>query len=256
MGASTWTSFLIPIAVGLSFALLGRAFPVRRNDAEAPLTDQERRVYRRWEIGSLLPFFAFAPLLSYLWYLALRGAAGLFDPATPSTLYLVQPIMEFLLFPAMFLGIVSSAIPMEWIYRFFLRERYPRYVRFCNERAGFDATRVGWWLVGLIIAASAFFFIFVVTSFARFDETGVEVGRHLAFRSTFYEYSRVKAIEHRATFLGTNGKTILRPHYIITFDDGTSWSSRGGLRDPVPDSDREIAQLVARKSGQLILEQP
>jgi hypothetical protein len=121
---------------------------------------------------------------------------------------------------------------------------------------GFDGRRVFVWLAALVTAGSSFCFLAGVTSFARFDEAGVEIGRPLGFRSTFYRYARVKAIEHRATFRAPNGNTIQRPHYVILFDDGTSWSTRGGLRDPVPDLDGRIAQLVARESGRSIEEQP
>jgi hypothetical protein len=257
MGASAWTSFLVPIAVGLSFALLRRFFPVRLADgAEPPLTDEERRVYRRWELGALLPIFLLVPLLGYAWYLALKGASGLFHQATPATRYLVQPIPIFWGLPALFLGIISSAIPTEWLYRCLLRDRYRRYERFCNERAGYDGRRALVWLAGLFTAGSAVCFLAGVRSFARFDEAGVEIGRPLAFRSTFYPYARVKAIEHRATFRAPNGNTIRRPHYVILFDDGTSWSTRGAFRDPVPEIDERIVQLVARRSGRSIEEQP
>jgi hypothetical protein len=56
MGASAWTSFLVPIAV-----------------------------------GALIPFFILAPLLGFAWYFALKGAAGLFQHVAPGTRFLVRP---------------------------------------------------------------------------------------------------------------------------------------------------------------------
>jgi hypothetical protein len=106
----------------------------------------------------------------------------------------------------------------------------------------------------MIVIGSATVFLAGVTSFARFDETGVEIGHPLALRSKFYEYTCVKVIEHRTTFQAPNGNIIARPHHVITFDDGASWSSRGGLRDPNPSLDGRIVELVAQKSGLSVVE--
>ena len=257
MGASAWTSFSLPIAVGLSFALFRWLCPTSLTDgAGTPLTDEERRVYRRWEGGALIPFFILVPLLGLAWYFALKGAAGLFQHATPGMQFLARPTPIFWGLPALFLGIISSAVPMEWLYRSLLRDRYPRYERFCNERVGFNGKRVFAWLAAFVAVGSSVGFVAGVTSFARFDEAGVEIGRPLGFRSKFYTYKSVKSIEHRATFRAPNGNNVRRPHYVVAFDDGTSWSTREGLRDPVPESDDRIAQLVAQKSGRSIVEQP
>jgi hypothetical protein len=257
MGASAWTSFLVPIAVGLSFALFRWLSPTSLADgAEPPITDEERRVYRRWEVGAHVLLFIFVPLLGFAWYFALRGAAGLFQHGAPGTRFLVRPTPNFWGIPAIFLGIISSAVPMEWLYRLLLRDRYRRYERFCNERVGFDGRRVFAWLAAFVAIGSSVGFVAGVTSFARFDETGVEIGRPLSFRNKFYPYKSVKSIEHRATFRAPNGNTIQRTHYVVVFDDGTSWNTREGLRDPVPESDDRIAQLVAQKSGRPIVEQP
>jgi hypothetical protein len=258
MDASAWiSSFLVFKAVWLSFALFRWFFPARpADDAEPPLTDEERRIYRCWEVGALLPFFLFFPLLGYAWYLTLKGASGLFLQATPETLYFAQPSPYFWGLPALFLGIISSAIPMEWLYRSLLRDRYRRYERSCNERVGFDGRRVFTWFAILVTAGSTVCFLAGVKSFARFEEGGVKIGRPLAFRSVCYSYACVQAIEHRVTFRAPNGNTIRRPHYVILFDDGTSWSTRGVFRDPVPELDGRIAQSVARRSGRSIMEQP
>jgi hypothetical protein len=111
-------------------------------------------------------------------------------------------------------------------------------------------------LAVIVFAGSAVLFLAGVTSFSRFTDAGIEIQRPLSFRSAFYEYARVKAIEHAATFRAPIGKTVKRPHYVILFEDGTSWSSREGLRDPVPEVDRQIAQLVSQRSGRPIIEQP
>jgi hypothetical protein len=257
MDVSAWTSSLVPLGVGLSFALFRWLCPEGvTGGAECPLTDEERRIYRRWEFGALVPIFILAPTFGFAWYLALQGVADLFHKGAPGTRFLVRPAPAFWAIPSIFLGIISSAVPMECLYRSLLRDRYSRYERFCNERVGFDGKRVLAWLGACVAVGSVVGLVAGVTSFARFDEAGMEIGRPLGFRSKFHDYKSVKTIEHRTTFVAPNGTTVQRPHYVISFDDGTSWSTREGLRDPLPESDDRIAQLVAQKSGRPIIEKP
>lgn len=257
MGTAVWGGLFYAGGMALSFALVRRLFPRRvAEDGGPPLTELERRIYWRWEAASILPIILFATLLTYACYLALRGASHLFVKSTPGTRYLVETIPIFWLLPAFFLGVLWSAVPMVWIYRRLLGDRFPRYERACNERAGFDGRRALVWLGALITAAAAASFVAGVTSFARFHEDGVEISRPLALRSKYYPYSRVQAIEHRATIRPPNALIIKRPHHVILFDDGTSWSTRDGLRDPVPDVDARIAELVSQRSGQPIVEVP
>lgn len=257
MNALAWTATLIAIAMGLSFPLCRRIFAARDADpSEGPLTDEERRIYRRWELVSPLLFLPFMPMLGFAWYFVLRGAAGLVRHGTPDTRFLVETSAIVWALPALFLGAISSAIPLDWLYRALLRERYRRFERYCYERMGFDGNRLLVGLAVLIFAGSAVFFLAGVTSFARFTDAGIVIERPLSFRSEFRAYSRVRAIEHRATVPAGNGKAARRPHHVILFDDGTSWSTREGLRDPVPDVDAQVAQFVSRRSGRAIIDRP
>ena len=159
------------LAVELSFELFRRIFPVRAaSPSEPPLSVEERRRYRRWELGAIVPLFVICFPVGYLWYLALRGAAGLIRRETPDTRFLL------------------SVHPAIW-------------------------------------ALPA------------------------------YEYTRVRGIEHRATFQAPNGNIIRRPHFVIVFDDGTSWSS-DGPHESTPETASRIAQLVSRRSGRAIAELP
>ncbi len=224
--------------------------------AEEPITDEERSVYHRWEFGSLLPIFLLVPLLNFAWYLGLRWAASLFHHEAHGTRFLLQPSPIYWLSPAFFLALITSAIPLDGLYRALLRDRYRRYERCCMERVGFDGRRLFVCLAVVVFAGSAVCFLAGVTSFSKFTDAGIEIQRPLSFRSGFYEYARVQAIEHRATFRAPIGNTVQCPHYVILFDDGTSWSSHEGLRDPVPEVDGQIAQLVSQRSKRPIIEQP
>jgi hypothetical protein len=224
--------------------------------AEESITAEERAVYCRWEIGLLLPFFLFAPLLTYASYLAPTWAASLFHHEIDGTRFLVQPSTAFRPVLALLLGISTSTITLDGLYRALLRDRYRRFVRYCAERNGFEARRFFVCLAVTVFAGSALCLLAGVTSFSRFTDVGIEIRLPLSLHTSFYGYARVKSIERRATFRAPIGNTVQRPHYVILFDDGRSWSSREGLRHPEPDVDFRIAQLVSHRSKRPIIKQP
>jgi hypothetical protein len=244
------------MAVEASFGVFRRLFPVRPLDpSELPLSDEERRVYNRWEVWSVLPFFLFTAALGFAWYVALKGAAGFWHQATPETRFLIRPIPIAWGLPAFFLGIISSAIPLDWLYRLLLRDRYRRFERACHERMGFDDRPVLLLMTAIIVCGALLYFAFMVGSFARFTDSAVEIGRPQSFGSVSYQYTRVRAIEHRATLQAPNGNIVHRPHYVILFDDGNSWSTDAFV-GPTPAEAEQIAQLVSRRSGRVIDERP
>ncbi len=194
-----------------SFGLWGWLFPLPAPAVgEEPITDEDRRVYQNWETASLLPFLLFFPLLSYGWYLVLNRGANLFHHEVNGTRFLAQPGATFLAMPALFLGLISSTISLTRLYRALLRGRYRRFERSCMERYGYDGRPLLACLVVILVIGSAAWFLAAVTNFARFTDTGIEIGRPFSLRTTFYEYSRAMALQHRATVVAPNGKTVER----------------------------------------------
>jgi hypothetical protein len=235
-------------AVGLSFRLFRWLFPVRPlGPTEMPLSDQERRVYRRWEFRGLLPAFLVVPALGYLWFPALSWAAGCFSQNSPDTLFLLRPDPVIWFVPALLLGVITAAIPLNGLYLALLRSRYRRFSRFCDERVGFDGGRAFAVLVAVFVVGTLVFFTVAVRSFARFTGSGVEIGRTLLPGRTFYAYERVRSVEHRATFRAPMGTTIRAPHYVIAFDDGSAWYSNG-VHNPPQEVVERIARLIAQRT--------
>jgi hypothetical protein len=240
-----------------SSAILRWMFPsVDDASTDQPITDEEHSVYRRWEIGGALSLFPLVALLCFGWYLVLTSAANLFYHDLPGTRFVVRPAAYYWMLPALVLGIITSPIPLDWLYRVLLRDRYRRFHRFSLERAGFDARRLFVFLAVIILTASAVFFVAGVTSFCRFTDAGIEIQRPFSFHSAFYSYARVRAIEHHSSMRMPAGNTIKRPNHVIIFDDSTSWSSADGLRDPSPEVDSRIARFVSGRTGLSIVEQP
>ena len=133
--------------------------------------------------------------------------------------------------------------------------RYRRFDRFCSERVGFDGDRAFALLAVVFIVGTLVFFTVTVRSFARFTGSGIEIGRAIPPGRTFYEYARVRSVEHRLSFRAPIGNTVHEPHYVIAFDDGSAWYSNG-VHDPPDEVAKRIARMVAQRSGRMITELP
>jgi hypothetical protein len=244
------SQFWIAIAVVGAFALLRWLVPTKpRPPAEQPLSDSERATFQRWEIAALVPFFVFATALGLAWYALLREVAWLSVAAAPDTVYLITPSAAYWGIPAIFLGMITAAVPFDWRYRVLLHERYRRFERYCDERTGLNGRRV---FIGFSVAigvGTVLFLLCGVTSITRIKTTGIEVGHALSFRRAFYSYNHVKTIRHLSSFLAPNGSVVRRPHYVIICDDGEQWSTRQGLRDPIAEFDASVMSYVAQRSG-------
>jgi hypothetical protein len=253
----SWFRVLEAVTTTVVFAIVPVIFPKPVLDiSEGPITDDERAAFCRYNYRIILPAILTVLLLMYAWFLALKAVAALFDHRNPGTKFLLQASPVTWAIPAMFLGIVSLPILLQWFSRSVLGGCYGRYQQYCNEREGFNDARFCGWLAALVVIAASVFFGVFVTVFARFSEAGIELGRPLSMRSVFYEYTRVRSIEHEMTNRAPNGKLVWKPHYVIRFDDGESWSTLEGFRDPEPDLEKQIAQFISAKCGQSIVEKP
>jgi hypothetical protein len=242
---------------GIILTLIQYLFPKPVPDiSEGPITENDVVAFRRHDSSIILPTILAVPFLMCVWFLAFNVMAALFDHRLPGTTFLVQTEAITWAIPAIFLGLVSVPILLQWYTRSELGDSYGRYKRYCNNRVGCDVGRIYGLFASIVFVAGAIFFVAFVTNFARFSESGIEVRRSLALRTRSYDYSRVKSIEFATTTRAPNGKIVPKPHYVILFDDGESWSTIEGLRTAVPELDKRIAEFVSVKSGQPIVKKP
>lgn len=242
---------LIPIAIALAFRLFRRFAPNPvKPDQTRDLSKVEQKRFGRWQAASVIPFFAFTAALGLGWYYVLCtiGEGWIFY-RNPDARFLLAPSSAYWALPALFLGIVTSAIPTTFLFKALLGTQYGRFEEFTNFQAGFQGRKIFTFLSVLVGVGAVFFLVAGVRGYTAFDDNGMKVNRVFSWQPDSYSYDSILAIQARPGYAGRRGKRIRRPHYVVSFRGGKSWSTLGGLRDPDPDEETEIMRFVAERSG-------
>lgn len=163
-------------------------------------------------------------------------------------MFSVAPDAAYWALPSIFLGIITSAVPLTAMYKLLLRDRYGEYDHYCSTRVGFSTNRVGAVLATLVIVGAGAFLLFGVRSRVDFLGDSISI-RRFGHEQTVYPYSSIRSIYSASHVRAPNGKIVHRPHYIIVFDGGDRWSTRDGLRDPKLHTDSVLVRYVATRSN-------
>ena len=238
------------------FELFRRVFPLAPGEpGELPISDAETKRFERLAMFNFFWIFLATPVVIYLLFLNLYEAAQLSLPVADGAILVAQDSVFWLL-PSVFLGLMTSVMILQLLLRMGLRRGYPRLVRYYSETMRFDVMKVMWASFVIVLLGSSLWFVWGIHSFSRFSQRGIELGNPPFFAVTFHPYDDVLAIEQHATFVAPNGNQVARPHLVIQFKGGTSWTSRTLFGEPNVDRDRELANLVSQHSGLPVVNVP
>jgi hypothetical protein len=245
------TPILLPLVLVLVFAALRRFVPApaSREPDPATLSREEIASYGRYELAAFPLFFACAAATGYAWYWALRGAGALLVAARGEAVHVLGAEPAYWALPAIFLGIVSSAVPIDLAYRRLLRDRYERFMRYGEQKHGYDTRKVMRAMSWLVGCGALVFVVCGVNGVTRVTEDGLVVGRAFSLGAVFHPYASVRAIALEEWATAPNGNRVHRPHYIVRFDDGTEWRSDFGLRGAATAEDRAAIAYIASRTG-------
>lgn len=218
------------------FRLFARLFPFRPPPGKESVTAaQLRPQYRRWEIATVVLLFACAPFT--IWG-AKRLLTALYPrPSTPAgALQHVTIDPMFFLLPAIFLGLILAAAPVMGLLYLMLRRRFSEYLLYGNLLAGFDATKIWWWLAVIFAAISLGLAYGAAHAHLTLFPDRIELENFGAHQAKSIPVAAVKS----AT-VDANG--VLR----LGFVDGTTWSTADGmsLLDATPEQKRAIADYLS-----------
>jgi hypothetical protein len=156
--------------------------------------------------------------------------------------------------PAMFLGVVFAALPLHFLFKALLGERYAEYNVYSNMKYGVDGARVFPWIVGAYILAAGMLVAAGLNCYTQVTDRAIVIKAMLAVEKRQYSFDKVEMIAAVARFTAPIGNSVERPYHVIRFNDGATWTTRDSLRVPDPVKDREIMEFVAKASGKPIKE--
>lgn len=212
--------------------------------------DELSAEYGRWEVFSLVLIFFWTGALSYAWYRGIFFLVESIGPRPAGEAYLILPDAAFWVLPAFFLGILSSAIPLDLIYRALLKDRYAEFYAWQHLKHGFDSWRVGKYLAILVILGATVGTALGSDTYVRITESEIIVNPFSTWgKEHRYPYHMVVGVEERSHFRAPNGTLKATRHHAVLFTNGMEWRTLDGLRDPTVSQDREMMRYIAHRAG-------
>lgn len=236
----------------VALKLLSKLFPSKLTPAEQAELAVVLQRYWKWNLGLLVPYFSFAGAIGYgsyewLMYLAARGT-----DRWPEAVYVLRPTGTAFALPAIFFGMILSAVPVSLLLRLLLgRERYREFSRASRYQHGGDGQKMGAALVVIVGGAAVFLAAQLLGTYtaAYGDRLVVRTLWHLSGPQTF-RFADVAEVLEVEQFTALNGRVQHRPHHVVRFTDGNEWRTRdfGNGRDPDPFEDGPMIRYIAQRS--------
>lgn len=212
----------LPLGMWLLYRLFGKRFPYKPPPSQQHYTLEELKAkYERWDHLTMGLAVVFAPALIYVIYEAIQFFLDLRLKAYARASFVFVPGWEFWLLIALFLGVMASAIPLNVILQWRLRERFAEYMAYQNLLYRFDVqrvTRIAFTGFGGFLALCL---AFLLDWYAAFGDSEIVVNLFLSFSEKRYAYSDIQrfTVEHHASSENPNKVEIWVTLY---FKDGSS----------------------------------
>jgi hypothetical protein len=234
-------------------AILKKLFPYRPPPgSRVRNVDDLRAEYQWWETVGAVPFLVFAFAIGGLCFVSLRWLAQWNASGLRGSQFLLLPEKEIWLLPSAFLGTSLAVIPIHFLYKVLLRDRYEEYTMYCNMKIGFDTWKILRWFAGVMLCVAALVGAAGLTARTAVTDRAIIIKGPLSLRGREYAFDQIEAI---ASIAGT--KTRSRefksdPYHAVRFKDGSMWTSRDGLQNHKSAQLPALIEFLARSSGRPI----
>lgn len=215
--------------------LFTRWFPTARG-FELTYTQSDWEDFHRRTWSSTLVFLVLTALLSLLLYRLLLLLTSLSD-SLAMALFVFPARPGFWTLPALVGGSCLGLLLTYAIYRRRLKDRFPRYLAFHNQRLGFDQRKAGLALVlfGLFLTVGLVWIGLNLR--VRLDYGGIARESFFGLVEERYTYGEIALIQEQDSV------------YTIRFKDGIQWRS-GVFYDE--NSVRDAMEYAAQRSGAVL----
>lgn len=248
---------IIISGVSIAFIIFQLIFPYKppKNSDFSKLEENKKR-FSRLEGMAVLWIFLSIGLISFFVFIL---GANLRDNFFPSDYdYIMKPSNSFWFLPGFILGFGFLRIPMDFIYKLYLKGDYDLYKQFTNMKHGFDGEKV-WRPLELIFSIVGIaFFILGLNWFVRIDNNNqIEISELFDLKTRTYKIENITSISHSDIYITKKGNTKNIDHYVIEMNDNYEWSSHVygffAIENDKEFIDGKMAEL-SRKTGLIINE--
>ncbi len=189
-------------------------------------------------IAFTLPFKAALLLLA-------RGYASL----VPG-LFVIQICPNYWTYPAIFASLVLAMALTHSLFRWRMKERFPRYLAFHNQRLGFDQRKAGRALFMFGLFFSLGLIIIGLNQYVRVDSEGLAINRFFGLVESRYAYADVIQIEEQVNSPSASAlDEAAQQSFMIQFRDGRYWRSNTYTRRSVAPTILAAFEYIAQQSG-------
>jgi hypothetical protein len=249
--ASVLSSVLTAIAIPIVLWWLARKYPAPQLSAEGPTLEELRPKYGKWEWILVAAYVALWFPVAAAIYGPLHLIAGWRAKAMQEDADTLVFFMDgaALWLPAFFMALLLCGLILTPLLKAVLKSGYPGYERYAALRYGFDQNRVMKGVAALISAA------FVLAVFTFFDAYVVASAGELRVNPLLgferrYAYYEISEVQTAPALIAPNGNTVYRRVYLLTFKDGTSYSTDNMPEHEIGGRSRSaLIQSILQRSG-------
>jgi len=226
---------------------VARAFPLRPGLGQGPTLEELAPKYAKWEgVFVAIYIVSWAPVTYGLWLLLQQLSDWNATTLGPAEI-LITADPWFWTLPAFFLALVLPGAPLTWLAHRLLGPRFAEYDRYLSlkhrmdwARANRVALQVTGWGCALAIFLGLNWYVLV-----RAD--ALVINRLLGVTEDVHPWASFRSIRTAPRFVAPNGSVKQRRQWLVTFEDGTTWSTLGGL--PREQTAAQTAALIAALSA-------
>lgn len=241
----------------IAITLVLRAFRPRRRgrkparDSAWLTTRLQGQGFEKWVYVDLVIYLALGVGFGFASYYALAAMAGMLAPT--GYVYLFRPDPEWVILPAIFLGIALPGYLWLPIERVIHGRRFRKYVLYMIARQNADTRPfIKWGCTPIAILAVAFA-VLVARAHIGLLRDGAEVvlvqQDVLALRPTRYALREATAVHLVLKRRAPNGDVKNRPYLAVTFAGGRVWTSAWLIGGPKGRDLIRLARLVSGQTG-------
>jgi hypothetical protein len=218
----------------LVYLVLSILFPIKLKEKAAGISFSELKKRFAW-------FHFFALIFSFgMMILMTFGLLEILELINKNyqlqgSVYMIKSIDLLYIISIMF-SISFSIILIFWFIKLVLGDDYKLYLHYYNLLYKMNAIRVLSIITPLILLLSWLVFYFYVQYGFYVFQDKIVIRTLFSIESNKYKFNEIERLEKRNQFIAPNGDVINRNHYVIYFQDKTSWSSLNETSEADSDS--------------------